>query len=85
MTPWTEVHQAPLPMGFSRQEYCCRLPFPPPGHLCDPGIECTSLALASRFFTIELPGEPCYEGLPGSVLSFNPKGIPGAGTRATLS
>ena len=35
----TVVHQAPLSMGFSRQEYWSRLPFPPPGHLPDPGIE----------------------------------------------
>ena len=31
MTPWTVVHQAPLFMGFSRQEYWSGLPFPPPG------------------------------------------------------
>ena len=30
-TPWTVAHQAPLSMGFSRQEYWSRLPFPPPG------------------------------------------------------
>ena len=34
-TPWTVAHQAPLPMGFSRQEYWNGLPFPPPGHLPD--------------------------------------------------
>ena len=38
-TPWTEVHQAPLSMGFSRQEYWSGLPSPPPGDLPDPGIE----------------------------------------------
>ena len=27
---WTTAHQAPLSMGFPRQEYCGRLPFPPP-------------------------------------------------------
>ena len=37
-TPWTVVHQAPLSMRFSRQEYCTGLPFPPPGDLPDPGI-----------------------------------------------
>ena len=37
-------------MGFSRQEYWSRLSFPPPGHLLDPGIEPTSLALAGGFF-----------------------------------
>ena len=38
-TPWTEAHQAPLSMGFSRQEYWCGLPFPFPGDLPNPGIE----------------------------------------------
>ena len=37
-TPWTVAHQAPLSMGFSRQEYWSGLPFPPPGDLPDPGI-----------------------------------------------
>ena len=38
-TPWTVARQAPLSMGFSRQEYWSRLPFLPPGDLPDPGIE----------------------------------------------
>ena len=38
-TPWTVAHQAPLSMGFSRQEYWSGLPGPPPGDLPDPGIE----------------------------------------------
>ena len=33
-TLWTVAHQAPLSMGFSRQEYWSGLPFPPPGDLC---------------------------------------------------
>ena len=37
--PWTVAHQAPLSMGFSRQEYWSRLSFPPPGDLPHPGIE----------------------------------------------
>ena len=41
-TLWTIAHQAPLFMGFSRQEYWCGVPCPPPGDLPDPGIECTS-------------------------------------------
>ena len=48
------VHQTPLPMEFSRQEYWSGMPFPPPGHLPDPGIEPTSLAspvLMGIFFT----------------------------------
>ena len=38
-TPWTVARQAPLSMGFSRQEYWSGLPCPPPGDLPDPGIE----------------------------------------------
>ena len=58
MTPWTVAHQAPLSVGFSRQEYWSGLPFPTPGDLPDPGIESASLvspALAGGFFTTELP------------------------------
>ena len=36
---WTVAHKAPLPMGFSRQEYWNGLPFPTPGGLLDPGIK----------------------------------------------
>ena len=38
-TPWTVAHQAPLSMGFSRQEYWSRLPCSPPGDLPNPGIK----------------------------------------------
>ena len=37
-TPWTVAHQAPLPMGFSRQEYWSGLPCPPPRDLPNPGL-----------------------------------------------
>ena len=53
-TPWTVACQAPLSMGFSRQEYWSGLPFPSLGDLPNPGIEPTSLtspALAGGFFT----------------------------------
>ena len=59
-TPQTAVYQAPLFMGFPRQEYWSGLPFPPPGNLPDPGIELasfTSIALAGRFFTSSAPWE----------------------------
>ena len=36
--PWTIAHQAPLSMGFPRQENWSRLPFPSPGDLPNPGI-----------------------------------------------
>ena len=55
-TPWTVAHEAPLSMGFPRQEYWDGLPFPSPGDLPNPGTEFASLAssaLAGRFFTTE--------------------------------
>ena len=51
---WTVVHQTPLSMEFSRQEYWSRLPYSPPGDLRGPGIVPASLmtpALAGDFFT----------------------------------
>ena len=51
---WSVIHQAPLSMGFFRQEYWSGLPFPTPGDLPIPGMEPTSLvspALVGRFFT----------------------------------
>ena len=54
VTLWTGDQQAPLSMGFSRQEYWSGSPCPPPGNLSDPGIKLLSLtfpALAGRFFT----------------------------------
>ena len=46
-TPWTPAQQAPLSMGFSRQDYWSRLSFPPPGDLPNPGIEPMSPASPS--------------------------------------
>ena len=43
-TPWTVAHQAPLSMGYPRQEYWSGLPFPSPRDLPDPGIEPVSPA-----------------------------------------
>ena len=51
VTPWTVAHQAPLSMGFSRQEYWSGVSCPPLGNLPDPGIELMSPALAGGFFT----------------------------------
>jgi len=44
-TPWTVARQAPLSMGFPRQEYWSGLPFPAPGDLPNPGIQPVSLWL----------------------------------------
>ena len=53
-TPCTVAHQVPLSMGFSRQEYRSRLPFPPPGNLPNPGIDLGSPTLQAT----SLPSEP---------------------------
>ena len=45
VTPWSVAYQAFLSIGFPRQEYWSRLPFPPLGDLPDTGIEPTSPAL----------------------------------------
>ena len=58
VTLWTVALQAPLSMGFSRQEYWSGEPFPSPGCLPDPGIEPESPALAGGFITTEPPGKP---------------------------
>ena len=52
-TLWTVARQAPLSMGFFRQEYWSELPFPSPRDLPDLGIEPVSPALAGRFFATE--------------------------------
>ena len=57
-TPWTVARQAPLSMGFSRQEYCSGLPYPPPGDLPNPGIESRSPALQVDSLLSEPPGKP---------------------------
>ena len=57
-TPWTVAYQAPLSMGFSRQEYWSGLPFPSPRNLPDPGTEPASPTLAGGFFTTEPPRKP---------------------------
>ena len=62
VTPQTAVLQAPLLMGFFRQEYWSGLPFPTPGDLPNPGIESVAPALASGFFNTEPPWKvlSCY-------------------------
>ena len=52
VTPRTVSHQAPLSMGFSRQEYWSGLPFPSPGDLSDPGMEPRSPALQANTFNL---------------------------------
>ena len=54
VTPWTIARQAPLSLGFTRQEYWSEWPRPAPGDLPNPGIKPASLmspALTCKFFT----------------------------------
>ena len=56
---WIVACQAPLSMGFSRQEYWSGLPFPSPEDLPDPGIKLRSPALQVDDLSTELWGKPC--------------------------
>ena len=62
MTPWIAAHQAPLSMGFSRQEHWSGLPFPSPGDLPNPGVKPGSPALQADSLATEL-----QEKLRGSI------------------
>ena len=69
--------QAPLSMGFSRQEYWSGLPFPPSGDLPDSGIEPVSLgspSSAGGFFSTGLPGKPSES--PRAALIFPHSSLP---------
>ena len=55
------VLQAPLSMGFSREEYWSGLPVPSPGDFPDPGIEPGSLTLQADSLTSDPPGKPLTE------------------------
>ena len=57
VTPWTVAHQAPLSLGFSRQEYWRALPLPSPGDLPDPGIKPGSPPLQADSLSTEPPGK----------------------------
>ena len=72
-TTWNVVHQSPLSMGFSRQEYWSGLLFPLPGNLHNSVIKSTSPAsplLAGRFLTAELPRKP-YQDCCSVILSLS--------------
>ena len=64
-TPWTVAHQAPLSMGFPRQEYWSGLPFPSAVDLSNPRIELGSPTLQVDSLLCEPPGRPntLYYGL----------------------
>ena len=67
--PWTVSHQAHLSMGFPRQEYWSRLPFPSPD-LPNPGIEPSSPTLQADSLSTEPPGKQVYFVFIFSSFSF---------------
>ena len=72
-TLWTVAHQAPLSMGFSRQEYWSGLPCPPPGDLPDLGKEIASLPfpeLAGECITTSTTWEAQYNVACDYILIF---------------
>ena len=74
--PWTVACQAPLSMGFSRQEYWSGLPFPSAGDLPDPGIEPRSSALqADDLPTVTSEAQQHVLGMGNKnlVLEFKPQ------------
>ena len=79
-TPWTIAFQAPLSMGFPKQEYCSELPFPSPEDLPDAGMEPGSLKspeLAGGVFclfvlSLEPPGKPTAGDGQGSLVCCSP-------------
>ena len=74
-TLWTVAHQAPLSMGFSRQEFWSGLSRPPPEDIPDPLIKLASLtspALAGRFFTTSATWESPWEIVNHCYYCFEP-------------
>ena len=73
--PWTVAHQAPLSMGFSRQEYWSGLPCPPPGDLLTQGSHLRLLLLRhwpASSLALELPGKPRGKPWEPRVLATGP-------------
>ena len=66
-TLWIVAHQAPLSMGFSRQEHWSGLPFPPQGDLPNAGIEPVPPALAGGFITTSTTSETCPDTQNGGA------------------
>ena len=70
VTPWTVAHQAPLPIGYSRQEYWSGFPCPPPRDLPNPGVKPVSLSLLHWWvgsLPLVPPGNPI---LVAPILTF---------------
>ena len=69
-TSRTVARQAPLSMGFSRQEYWSGWPFSSPENLLDPGIKPGSPALQADSLLSEPPGTPYYGILSSTIMLF---------------
>ena len=68
-TPWTVAHQAPLSMGFSRQEYWSGLPFPSLGNIAHPGSNPGLLHCRQIFWPTEpsISVQKCFKMAAGSA------------------
>ena len=64
VTPWTIARQAPLSMGFPRQEYWSGLPFASPGNLLHPGIESVFPILQLVSLSLSYQGNPFMPVVP---------------------
>ena len=87
-TLWTVAHQAPLSLGFSKQEYWSGLPCPPPGDHPDLGVKLASLlssALAGGFFTTRATGKPWvpHKNRQEKEVVINPSPYPFVGNSRT--
>jgi len=72
---WTMARQAPLSVGFPRQEYWSGLPFPPPGDLPDPGIEPRPPALKANSL-LSVPPQKQWRQIMDKKIQKNPKTRP---------
>ena len=77
-TPWTIARQAPLSMGFPRQECWSGFPFPPPGDLPDPGIKSMCPALQTDFYR-RVAGGVSAPGWSAPRQENHPQGASGPG------
>ena len=76
LTAWTVAHQAPLSMGFSRQEYWRGFPFPSPEDLPKPGIEARSPALQADSLPSELSEKSLKHCISCKLDYFSPGPVP---------
>ena len=78
-TLWTVTRQAPLSMGFSRQEYWSGLSFPPPGDFSDPGTE--PISPVAPALHVDLTSLAPHERLPEILVVPREKTPTGAAAR----